>query len=95
MRKYTTGQNNNYELRNFFGDMEGYSFFVKKMQEVAEKHNLPLALEHTAPMELTMQDIKRFSQTFRKDTGLDIEFKAFTCDNCDKLHLIMFVDYKE
>ncbi len=94
MKKHSNKMINNYGLNNFFDDAEGYHFFIEKMQEAAEENNLPFYLEHNSPMELTMNDIKAFSQTFKKDTGLDINFQVYTCDNCDKLHFVMSVDYK-
>lgn len=84
---------NNY--KPFFDDEMGYHTFVLSMLEAAKQNNLPIALEHSNPMEITMEDIKRFSNTFKKDTDLDIDFKQYTCPNCDRLHFIMFVDYPE
>ena len=94
MKRYSNKMINNHGFSNFFDDAEGYSFFIEKMQEAAAENNLPLCLEHSSPLELTMNDIKAFSQTFKKDTGLDINFQMYTCDNCDKLHFSMIIDYK-
>ena len=93
MRKHTNELNSRFV--HFFDTAKDYDFFVEKMEEAAEENDLPLCLEHNSPMELTMNDIKEFSQTFKKDTGLDIHFQVYTCDNCNKLHFAMIVDYKD
>ena len=76
----------------FFNNKEGYDGFIEAMITAAEEGNLPLSLQHTEPENVTMYDIKQFSQRFKQDTGLYIEFKLVTCNHCDKLHCCMVID---
>lgn len=76
----------------FFDCKNDYDEFVGTMMAAAENGDLPVALEHGHPDTITMNDVKRFSLQFKRDTGLDIEFRAYTCDNCDKLHCLLIVD---
>ncbi len=76
----------------FFTNKDGYENFVSAMMEAAEEGNLPIALQHQEPEILTLEDIKLFTQRFKRDTGLEIEFKLFTCNHCESLHCLMIVD---
>lgn len=90
----TNGKNSN-SYKPFFDNEAGYHAFVLSMLEAAKQNTLPIALEHSNPMNITMSDIKKFSTSFKKDTGLYIDFKQFTCNNCDRLHFYMVVDYED
>ncbi len=76
----------------FFSSKDGYEGFVAAMSTAAEKGNLPICLKHEDPESLSMLDIKQFSQRFKRDTGLNIEFQLFTCNHCDRLHCCLIID---
>ncbi len=79
----------------FFVDKKAYEGFTEYMLTAADEGELPVCLEHDEPENLTMQDIKRFSQRFKQDTGLSIEFRLITCNHCDRLHCLIIVDESE
>ena len=81
-----------YSNNPFFVNKEGYDNFIACMIKAAEENNLPIVLEQQYPERVTMYDIKEFSKRFKKDTGLYIDFRLTTCNNCDKLHINMVVD---
>lgn len=70
-----------------------YIEFVKAMKIAANEGNLPIRCEHQEPMYITMENIKEFQKVFKEDTGLYIDCQIFTCNNCDKLHFYLNVDY--
>ncbi len=93
-------RNNNTPITNngyssFFDSQEEYESFIAAMRDAAENYNLPLALEYNSPAGFTTDAIRAFSLMFKKDTGLDIEFRFFTCNNCDRLHLVLVVGDRE
>ncbi len=93
-------KNNNTSFTNkgyssFFDIQEEYESFIAAMRDAAANYNLPLALEYNSPADVTTADIRAFSLMFKKDTGLDIEFRFFTCNNCDRLHLVLVVGDRE
>ena len=83
---------NRHDDNQFFENQLGYDEFVETMMMTADEGDLPKVFEHKEPEQLTMNGIKHFSQKFKRDTGLDIEFKLVTCDHCDRLHCLMIVD---
>lgn len=83
---------NKHDDNQFFESKLGYDEFVETMMMAADEGDLPKVFEHKEPEQLTMNGIKRFSQKFKRDAGLDIEFKLVTCDHCDRLHCLMIVD---
>lgn len=96
MTNYSNGKNNfKRSLNSFFDSITQYNCFVNEMKEEAKKDNLPITFEVPNPMEITMEDIQTFSKTFKKDTDLYIDFRIYTCSNCDRLHFIIFIDSKE
>ena len=76
----------------FFANKDGYDEFVSAMTTAAQEDNLPICLQHHDPEELTMKDIRLFSQVFMQDTGLNVEFQMSTCNDCGNLHCFMIVD---
>lgn len=95
MTKTKTTRKNWFTDNPFFTDKEAYNGFTEYMLAVAEEGELPVCVEHDEPENLTMQDIKRFSQRFKQDTGLSIEFSLMTCNLCDRLHCLIIVDESE
>ena len=85
---YKNWRNNN----QFFESRLGYDEFVEAMMMAADADNLPMTFQVERPEAFTLNDIKLFSQMFKDDTGLNIEFHLSTCDHCDRLHCIMIVD---
>ena len=92
MTKINVKKKNWLDTNPFFGCKEGYEIFVESMMTEADAGNLPLTIECRDPESLTMQDIQEFSQRFKEDAGLDMQFQLFTCDQCNKLHCIVTVD---
>lgn len=72
-----------------FKNEEEYSCFVLNALQKNENNNLPIAFECSYPMNISMNDIKTFSNRFKKDTGLSIQFHQYTCDNCERLHFVI------
>ncbi len=81
-------------LNSFFDNITQYNCFVNEIKEEARHNNLPITFEVYNPMEITMEDIQTFSKTFKKDTDLYMDFRLYTCSNCDRLHCIIFIDSK-
>lgn len=77
----------------FFSDEEEYNRFIAGMKTIAIEGNLPFVFEDDDPMDLDLDSIRRFSIKFREDTGLDAGFHFYTCENCNKLHCLLTVDY--
>ena len=75
----------------FFTLKKDYDEFTSAMMTAAENGGLPIALQHEEPETITISDIKQFLQRFKRDTGLDLEVRAYTCNNCDKLHCLLIV----
>ena len=76
----------------FFTSKFGYDEFVETMMMAADNDDLPISFQVKQPETLTMDDFRSFSQRFKQDTGLNIEFNLSTCDHCDSLHCIVIVD---
>ena len=76
----------------FFMNKNGYDNFIKCMITAAEDGKLPIMLATDESKRITLYDIKEFSKRFKKDTGLYIDFRLTTCNNCDKLHIHFVVD---
>ena len=95
MKKTNTTKPNWFTDNPFFVDKEAYDRFANTMMELASEGDLPCSLEHEEPESLTMQDIKKFSQRFKQDTGLSIEFSLMTCNHCDRLHCLIIVNESE
>ena len=89
-KNYT--KKNWYDNNPFFENQLGYDEFVEAMMMAADSGDLPKVFEHKEPEALTIDGIKRFSLKFKRDTGLNIEFKLETCNHCDRLHCLMIVD---
>ena len=68
-------------------DNKTYRDFVEKMVG-AEK---PVGLQMQEPDDLTFSDIKNFFNAFKHETGIDIKCTLFTCDDCDRLHMLLVV----
>ena len=81
-----------YANNPFFENKLGYDEFTEKMMMAADYGDFPITLEVKEPESLSMNDIKLFSQHFKQDSGLNIEFHLSTCNHCDRLHCIMIVD---
>ena len=81
-----------YANNPFFENKLGYDGFTEAMMMVADNGDFPITLEVKEPESLSAKDIQLFSQHFKQDTGLNIEFHLLTCNHCDKLHCIMIVD---
>ncbi len=95
MKKNNMTRQNWFTDNPFFVDKNAYDMFAEYMLSAADEGELPKCFDHQRPGKLTMQDIKRFSQKFKQDTGLSIEFRLMTCDNCDRLHCLIIVDEPE
>ena len=91
----TTPRRNWFTDNPFFVNKDAYDGFVEAMLDAADEGELPKCFEHGEPENLTAQDFKWFSQKFKHDTGLSIEFRLMTCDHCDRLHCLMIVDEAE
>lgn len=92
MKETNQKRRNWLDTNPFFGCKEGYEIFVEFMMTAADDGDLPLTIECIEPESLTMHDFQEFSQRFKEDAGLDIQFQLFTCDQCNKLHCIVTVD---
>lgn len=92
MRKTNTTRKNWFTNNPFFENKDAYDRFIAAMLTAAEEEELPKCYEHENPEKLAAQDIKRFSQKFKQDTGLSIEFRMMTCNHCDRLHCLIIVD---
>ena len=82
-------------VNGFFECVEDYNRFMTMVRNAAFENALPLAFQHTTPNRVSLEDMAEFSKMFKSETGLDIEFKVFTCDDCGELHIVMIIDYKE
>ena len=91
MKKRNTHKNK-YDCTPFFTSKFGYDEFVETMMMAADNDDLPISFQVKQPETLTMDDFRRFSQRFKQDSGLNIEFNLSTCDHCDRLHCIVIVD---
>ena len=92
MPKIEKTRKNRYAANPFFETKDAYDNFAEAMLYAADDGELPMCLEHNNLENLTMQDIKQFSNQFKQDTGLSIEFRLMTCDHCDRLHCLIIVD---
>lgn len=92
MKKNSKTRTNWFNKNPFFTGKEAYDNFVDAMMTADEEGHLPIYLQHEEPENLTLYDIQQFSQQFKQDTGLYLEFKFVTCNHCDKLHCCMVVD---
>ena len=92
MKKTNSTRTNWFNKNPFFNCKEAYDNFVDAMMTAADEEHLPICLQHEEPETLTMSDMKQFSQRFKQDTGLYMEFKFVTCNHCDRLHCCMVVD---
>ena len=92
MTKTKAAKHNWFTDNPFFANKDAYDGFAEAMLYAADEGELPLCLEHKDPENLTTEDIKRFSQRFKQDTGLSIEFRLMTCNHCDRLHCLIIVD---
>ena len=62
------------------------------MTNAAKDGQLPICLECRDPDDITLSDIKELSIRFKKDTGLYIDFRFLTCNTCERLHMMIYVD---
>ena len=92
----TTNTNNSksdcYWDNSFFESKEEYDGFIAVMTNAAKDGQLPICLEYHDPGDITLSDIRELSIRFRKDTGLYIDFRFQTCNTCERLHMMIFVD---
>jgi len=64
-----------------------------RMVSMLKQAELPVGLQHKDPMEagITLEDLREFAIQFKKDSGINIEYRLGTCDHCERLHLMMIV----
>jgi hypothetical protein len=70
-----------------------YENLINAMVNAAEFNDLPVCMEITHPMSITLEDCRELAQWIAEDAGLDVSFQANMCPNCGELHLHMIVDY--
>lgn len=83
------------ELEKFFNNNKEYEDFIFSIELSKLLDNLPIVIEYEMPMNISMNDIKVFIDTFKEKTELDIEAKLYTCDKCNQLHMLFCIDYKD
>ena len=74
---------------------ETYITLCEQSLEAAEDETLPMNLKLEETFGLTFQDISDLFHDFINDTGLDITGDFYMCDECNKLHLNLRIDYPE
>lgn len=71
-----------------------YNNLMRTMIQAAEFDQLPVCMEVSYPSSITLDDCKELAQWMLEDTGLDVSFQAYLCDNCGEMHLLMVIDYQ-
>ena len=79
------------ENNPFFIDKYGYDGFIKEMIMAAQNGELPVCFDYQEADNLTLYDIKQFSQLFFRDAGLTLTCQLATCPDCGKLHCLLNV----
>lgn len=72
-----------------------YDDFKGSMLAAAEAGQLPIALQLNEDKGFTIKHFHEMFTEFKQDTGLQITASLFLCDFCDKLHVMLEVDYPE
>ena len=91
MKDTKENRQNWFDNNPFFNTEKDFEKFEASMLAAEANGNLPIAFQYEQPEELTVNDIKLFSERFKEDTGLPIKFQLETCVDCGNLHCIIFV----